>query len=945
MKEYEKYKPLPFWSWNDKLEPEELRRQIRWMNERGIGGYFMHARSGLVTEYLSEEWMECIEAGADEGAKLGMKAWVYDENGWPSGFVGGKLLENEANRDQYITYEIGDFDQSATVSYLLTEHTMQRVKEGDKDGDYLNLYIKIATSTADILNPDVVEQFIDLTHEAYQRRFGDDFSKKIEGFFTDEPQYHRWATPYTVMIQRYFTEEYGEDILDSLGLLFVEKEGYRSFRYRYWKGMQALMLRNYAERVYNWCEEHGVKLTGHYIEEVTMGYQNMCCAGVMPFYEFEHIPGIDWLGRATHDVGELSPRQVGSVAAQLGKKQVITETFGCCGWDVTPLELKRIAGFQYVNGVNMICHHLIPYSERGNRKYDYPAHYSEVNPWVNDGLKEFNDYFAKLGYLLGEGTAHVNVAMLHPIRSTYFDYKRELEASGFGIQKQDEKLYYACRELSGRNIEYHFLDETLLSKHGFVNGSKIGCGQCEYEYLVLPNILTMDRTTESLLREYVQNGGKVFIIGEKPTYLEAENHTYDYLQSNCTMEDIIKAQPYRVVDPHTKIYATYRTMGEKTYLYVINCSDTETYEQTFDFNADIHSFEKVDILSGEKKQIGLTICLKPGEDAILYLSGQQLDKVSKPKQVELSLAHSKIDVKDNVLVVDEVSYSTDGVTYSKPWPYEALLHKLVREKYQGTIYFKYEFKVEALPKRITLRTETDGRTSRTWLNGTLLTEQAKTVNSYTYLYPISDIIQSGCNEYIVETDWYQDVMVHYALYGENVTESIRNCLKYDSELQPIYLEGDFGVFSTETFEDSEVAGYVWGKQFYIGKQPEYVTDFVTEGFPFYAGEVTMQKCVEFDTTNIMLHIHGEYQMAEVYVNDRLSGRLLFDKEIDISRDAIVGENLIKVRFWFSNRNLLGPQHYIGAYGDIEKENFELAESWDEDTSPYYRQDYLLKKFT
>ncbi len=87
-----KYKSIPFWSWNSKLEPEELVRQIHWMYENGMGGFFMHARSGLKTEYLSDEWMHCIEVCADEAEKLGMDAWIYDENGWPSGFVGGKLL-------------------------------------------------------------------------------------------------------------------------------------------------------------------------------------------------------------------------------------------------------------------------------------------------------------------------------------------------------------------------------------------------------------------------------------------------------------------------------------------------------------------------------------------------------------------------------------------------------------------------------------------------------------------------------------------------------------------------------------------------------------------------------------------------------------------------------------------------------------------------------------
>ena len=94
MKDYKKYSPISFWSWNDKLEPEILKKQIQWMSEHGIGGFFMHARSGLATDYLSEEWMECIEACAKEAERLNMQAWIYDENGWPSGFVGGKLLED-----------------------------------------------------------------------------------------------------------------------------------------------------------------------------------------------------------------------------------------------------------------------------------------------------------------------------------------------------------------------------------------------------------------------------------------------------------------------------------------------------------------------------------------------------------------------------------------------------------------------------------------------------------------------------------------------------------------------------------------------------------------------------------------------------------------------------------------------------------------------------------
>ncbi|MBP5779898.1 MAG: hypothetical protein J6X34_01530, partial [Clostridia bacterium] len=66
------YGSLPFWSWNDKLEPERLRSQIRDMHELGMNGFFMHARSGLETEYLSEEWYNAIKICIDEAEKYGM---------------------------------------------------------------------------------------------------------------------------------------------------------------------------------------------------------------------------------------------------------------------------------------------------------------------------------------------------------------------------------------------------------------------------------------------------------------------------------------------------------------------------------------------------------------------------------------------------------------------------------------------------------------------------------------------------------------------------------------------------------------------------------------------------------------------------------------------------------------------------------------------------------
>ena len=55
-----KYRPAPFWSWNEKLNVDETLWQIDEMEKAGIGGFFMHARGGLQTEYMSDEWFDNI---------------------------------------------------------------------------------------------------------------------------------------------------------------------------------------------------------------------------------------------------------------------------------------------------------------------------------------------------------------------------------------------------------------------------------------------------------------------------------------------------------------------------------------------------------------------------------------------------------------------------------------------------------------------------------------------------------------------------------------------------------------------------------------------------------------------------------------------------------------------------------------------------------------------
>lgn len=930
--DWKRYMPIPFWSWNDRLNVTQLNKQIQWMRDNDFGGFIMHARGGLQTEYMSEEWYQYIENCSNKAEKLGMEAWIYDENGWPSGFVGGKLLEDIEMRDMYICCEIGEYDNEADLKYYLTDEELfltDRKLEGQ--GEYLNLYLKRSTSSADILNPKVVERFLEETHERYSEYYGENFAKHIKGFFTDEPQYYRWRTPYTPMAATYYREAYKEDIFEKLGLLFVEKKGYRQFRYRYWLMMQKLLLNNYSKRVYEWCEEHGVQFTGHYVEEVSMGFQIMCCGGVMPFYEYEHMPGIDWLGIITDN--ELAPRQVGSAARQLGKKQILTETFGCCGWDVAPDELRRIAGFQYACGVNRICHHLVPYSERGQRKRDYPAHFHPVNPWVEEHMKEFNDYFSKLGYLLGEGNEPIQVAVLHPIRSAYFDYKRGVEdyENGFQIQEFDDKFLKQCREISARGIGYHFLDETLLEKHGFVEEKRIGCGKCTYQYLILPSIKTMGEHTEKLLRKYVESGGKILLLDSKPQYIEGHRYDYPYLYSNCTMEEIQKAQPFYMRETNTELYCTYREFGEHRFIYVQNGSRKKTYTQEFVFSDGTKSFLELDLMTMQWNAVELEVTFKENEAKLLFLSDEKIVPKKKPFEFEWNFKEAEVSFERNYMTIEKVRYSKDGENFSKPIPTRVLFRQMLQEQYKGRLWLAYDFDIDIMPEYLELLAEKEQYREYT-INGEDITFSKPTVTEPSlWRADITSVVRKGTNRFQVQIDWYQTEKTYYALFGENITENLRNCVTYNSEIEAVYLVGKFGVYSKNGFEINDEES-VCAEEFVIGEIPRYVSELTTEGFPFFRGKITLKQNVRFERTDILLNVKGRYTAAEVRVNQELAGTILFGTRLDISSYVKLGENEIEITFIIGNRNLLGPFHYK------EKEEWIGPHTFEEQTikDKFYR---------
>lgn len=86
------YYPAPFWFINHRLEKREIRRQLRLMKGQHINSFFIHPRAGLLIPYGSTEFFRAIRYIVEEAEKLGMNPGIYDEDPYPSGAAGGRVI-------------------------------------------------------------------------------------------------------------------------------------------------------------------------------------------------------------------------------------------------------------------------------------------------------------------------------------------------------------------------------------------------------------------------------------------------------------------------------------------------------------------------------------------------------------------------------------------------------------------------------------------------------------------------------------------------------------------------------------------------------------------------------------------------------------------------------------------------------------------------------------
>lgn len=968
------YRTVPFWSWNDTLEEQELLNQIHEMYKKGMGGFFIHPRGGMKDEYLGEKYMQMVKVCIAEAGRLGMKAWLYDEDRFPSGGAGGLVVsgngEFRAKALEMLHMKCSQVAKTADVVRIfscsfeegvpsdLRDITSMALEEiHSLEGTALVFKVVYMPETAlwnhqsytDLCCKEAVDRFIEITHEAYKKEVGEAFGSIVPGIFTDEPHFQvktkgRILLPWTLHLEAAFSQCKFYDLMEHLPSLFLETGNYRKLRFDYWDVLSARFVASFSRNIYEWCEKNGMKSTGHYWEH---GFPTPIYTGsTMPNYEFMHYPGIDMLFKIGADDkqfgNELIVKEVSSVGNQLGKERVLSETYGASGWDLSFEEQKRVADWQFALGINFVCQHLIHYSLKGYRKRDFPLSFYAHQPWWNC-YKLLGDYLGRLSYALSQGEAMGDILVLHPSSSTWAEYSPLHEQDELKCIEQSVKA--VCKQLCEHQYLYDLGDDILMERHGIVGTEGLTIGKVTYSTVIVPHMTVMRSSSFQLLKEFAIKGGRIVAVGKTPSLLDGvdSKELADFFHSSCVQkvqndslfytEVLASFGNNRVIlteiegKKPSNIYCCKRK-GDSTHLYFLcNTSGQEQYRVKLKLEG-APWVEVWDAVSGNRKALK---AFKEGQESYVFL--------------EFYPATSYLLLADYSRLAEIPEGRTTGRSIVKTVKLEDW--KVTRMGYNALILKQFCYQVnesewESARDPVDVNNHIGLKLGFEWRNifmrqPWMFTPEEtgkKAVVKARYSFQLREELKGELmaaiespeefqvfingnkveelGEYYLDRGFQLFNIKHWTAPGRNEILLYTDNYNIHTELESVLIIGDFVV---EKDKD----------EFFIASEGEIRPgDWTTQGYPYYSG--TMEYMSRFElmeiTRNCIFELEEPAGVAAVFINDAEAAILGWKPySVDITEFLKVGDNEIRIKVMNSLQNLLGPHDRSGSEGIVTPGSF------------------------
>lgn len=549
-----KYRPQPFYFWNDEVKPEVVAEQMKQFRDKdGYGGFsiFGYGKK-FKPEYLSDAYFDLYGKTIATAKKLNLSLSLYDEYGFPSGGAGAmnadgkprfknkfpdKTLKRLDKFEEFVTgpkvvyrpipagkiMAVVGMDTITFKRYDLTSQVYaNRLKWHVPKGTFKILYFTLVEDKdplVDYLDPEAVKDYVSMTHQAYFERFHASFGKTLVRSFFDEPtMYRAQGRMWTGSFNEKFREAYGYYPYLLYPALWYnigpETEAVRNQLF----GLRTdLYAQGYTKVVSEWSVGHMLGATGHQDQEEVVNPVSVS-GDLMKAFKYLDIPGIDKIGGPRP--AERFYKIVSSAANNWDKALVMSETFGAMG-NLSIDAMYRIAMDQYAKGINLMIPHAVWYNDKN---VTYLPELSYRNPLYKDHLPAFNKYLSRLNVVLQAPARHVaDVAVLYPIHTLQgehrFDGPLKSTYGGLVIPRTD----YV--EVSNLLIDSLGMDFTFLHPEVFYMNCTIDSNLLRltnkvnaeaFQALILPSMKTISTSNIVDARKFYEAGGKLIFTTRLP---------------------------------------------------------------------------------------------------------------------------------------------------------------------------------------------------------------------------------------------------------------------------------------------------------------------------------------------------------------------------------------------------------------------------------------------
>jgi len=990
----------PLWVWNDRMTDSQIDKSLHELKNHGFGGAVIHPRPGMRIPYLSKEWFTQWGYALEGAKKLDMKLYIYDENSYPSGFGGGHVsAELPDCLGTSVSYELVHkdrlpidhkqekwFSDTSVVRAFACERTQENEISLIRDltetpigqwvsesGWYVLMkFVKPVTTgwlagfaNVDLLRREVTDEFIQKVYQPYYEHFGSDFGKTIPAIFMDEPAITGSGVygsaggnvlPYSFWFAYEFYKRNGYHLEDHLPALFAAAAApwfvhdYKKVRYDYYTTVRELWVQNFIKPLSDWCQDHHIALTGHYMEdEWPRASAQTTSPNIMANFEYMGWPAIDMLvndkliDRPNEPVNVIM-HELHSAVNQFGQERCFCEAFGAGGWDSTLSDFKRIGDWLMAGGVNFINEHLTYTSYIGARKRDHPQSFDWRQPWWNQYTK-LNDYFARACFSLSQGHMQQRILLMHPTSTGYLrvmdDEPSNLVVEGTLAKEPDMRPYLSLiQQLTDEWWDFDLGNEEIMKRHGKVKNGRLQINNQNYEVVIITKEMqNFFKSTLSILERFMEEGGRVLSLGIPGSYVDGQEDAEvitkllahrnwmsvdDSLELMARLSDSLKNRVAFKYPSATGLEHMRRRLGDGYDLYFIINHSLDDQQQEFTLNGSKIFY--LDLWDGQIKNYPYTfkdgkvtfdVSLDRFESVMFFVGDEGGNRLAEPLLYPVYQKPSAERKKEAPITLSEIvpeSFNTLMIEYCdlqlNGRQYEDML-----TIFAGKEIFKHR-----------------GFTDNPWDNQVQYKRRYIDSNHYddhsgfTAYYkfhvkdlpPYAELVVEQGREYQIRLNgqpvtwkegYYLDELNTIAeitkllIQGENIVELHNRQFDICLELEPVYVRGNFAVESS-------------GTQWTITKpRPLSLGTWITQGYPMYEGAVyyhyDYRRGTEKEITAVIPHM--ETTCASLIVNGTelglvgINGNYVFD----VSRYCTKDVNRITLRVCGGFKNLLGPHHCKG----------------------------------